>query len=321
MCAGRYERTAIQPKHSRTSAKHPINIAQQEDTIEMEIGFIGLGIMGKPMAKHLIASGYRLHVYNRSVRPVEELAALGAKAQPNPRRVAEASDLILTMLPDSPQVEEVILGKDGVLEGISEGKIVVDMSSINPMSARRIAEKLAAAGVHMLDAPVSGGEVGAMEGKLAIMVGGPETVFEQVKPVLGVMGTTITRVGEIGAGNTVKLINQMIVAINIAGVSEAIEFGIRAGIDPKTAYAAIRGGLASSRVLDNKIDNIASRLFQPGFKMQLHEKDLNNAIAMGNGIGANLKLTNQINGMLQELISDGRGSEDHSALFRWYNEQ
>ncbi|MEK3723168.1 2-hydroxy-3-oxopropionate reductase [Paenibacillus sp. FSL H8-0034] len=285
----------------------------------MNIGFIGLGIMGKPMATNLLKAGYPLYVYNRSSQAVDELKALGATSKSSPREVAEASDMIITMLPDSPQVEQVIFGDNGVIAGISSGKIVVDMSSINPIAVKQMAAKLDAVGVSMLDAPVSGGQLGAIEGKLAIMVGGPQIMFDQVKPVLEKMGTTVTRVGDIGAGNTVKLINQIMVAINIAGVSEALAFGKKAGIDPAIAYEAIRGGLAGSRVLETKIENISKESFKPGFRVQLHEKDLNNAIAVEKEIGANLSFTHHILDMFKKLDQLGLGTEDHSALYRWYS--
>lgn len=281
----------------------------------MKIGFIGLGIMGKPMAKNLIKAGYHLNVFNRSQPAIDELVREGATAYKNPKEIAEASDVIMTMLPDSLDVEKVILDSNGVIEGIGKGnKIVVDMSSINPLVAKKVSKKLSDSHVPMLDAPVSGGEIGAIEGKLAFMVGGPEDAFNEVKDILLGMGSTITRVGEIGAGNTVKLINQVIVAINLLGISEALSFGKKAGVDPLMAFEAIKGGLAGSRVLETKINNIKECSFEPGFRINLHEKDLNNAIAMANEVNAELRITNQIIEMFQQLD----GEDDHSALYKVY---
>lgn len=282
------------------------------------IGFIGLGVMGKPMAKNLINGGYELIVYNRSHAAVEELLALGARPADSPREVAEQADVVITMLPDSPQVEEVIAGPNGVIEGIRSGSIVVDMSSINPMVIRQLSELLQQKGSHLLDAPVSGGEIGAIEGILAIMVGGPEQIVEQVRPILEKMGRTITRVGDVGAGNTVKLINQMIVAVNIASVAEALAFGKQAGVDPHVAYEAIKGGLAASRVLDTKIANMAQESFKPGFRIELHRKDLRNAIQLADEIGFELDLTRQMSEHFDQLIENGYGAEDHSALYRTF---
>jgi 2-hydroxy-3-oxopropionate reductase len=284
----------------------------------MIIGFIGLGIMGKPMAANLLKAGYTVHVYNRSPQSAEELGQQGAVIESSPRAVAEAAELIITMLPDSPQVETVILGDNGVIEGVSSGKIVVDMSSINPQSSQKIAAELHAKGVELLDAPVSGGEAGAIEAKLAIMVGGAQEAFDKAKPVFEKLGTTITRVGEVGAGNTVKLINQIMVAINIIGVSEALAFGRKAGIDPNVAFEAIRGGLAGSKVLEMKVNNIQNEVFKPGFRVNLHEKDLNNAVSTGEHLGADLPFTNQIAAMFKELGDLGYASEDHSALYRLF---
>ncbi|TBL72480.1 2-hydroxy-3-oxopropionate reductase [Paenibacillus thalictri] len=285
----------------------------------MKIGFIGLGIMGKPMAKNLLKAGFSLIVSNRSQAAVDELSALGAETASSPRQVAEAADVIITMLPDSPQVEEVVLGANGVAEGISAGKIVVDMSSINPVSSQKIASGLEAKGTHLLDAPVSGGEIGAIEAKLAIMVGGPASAFEQVKPILEAMGTSITRVGEVGSGNTVKVINQMIVAMNIAALSEGMALGRKAGIEPELVFEAIRGGLAGSRVMELKTANIAKEEFKPGFRIELHAKDLRNAVAAGQEVGANIPFTTQLLDIFEKLEEMGFGKEDHSALYRYFS--
>ncbi len=284
----------------------------------MKIGFIGLGIMGKPMAIHLVNAGYSVSVYNRSQAAVTELVRLGAVPFGSSKEVAEVSDVIITMLPDSPEVEEVVLGPSGVLEGISAGKIVIDMSSISPSTSQMIAARLTERGAYFLDAPVSGGEIGAIEAKLAIMVGGPESVFDRVKPILDKMGTSITRVGEVGAGNTVKLINQMIVAMNIAALSEAMAFGVKAGVAPATVYEAIRGGLAGSRVMETKTNGIASETFKPGFRMELHVKDLRNAVAAGMELEANVKFTREVLTIFEQLAEQGYSKEDHSAFYRFY---
>lgn len=280
------------------------------------IGFIGLGIMGKPMARNLLKAGYKLIVHNRSRAAVEELTALGARTADSPREVAEQADVVITMLPDSPQVQEVIAGPNGIIEGVRTGMIVMEMSSINPAVTKQLCELLQQKGCYLLDAPVSGGEVGAIEGILAIMVGGPEQIVEQVRPILEKLGRTITRVGDVGAGNTVKLINQMIVAMNIASVSEAIAFGKQAGVDPLVAYEAIKGGLAASRVLDMKISNIAEESFKPGFRVELHRKDLRNALQHAGEMGYEPDLTRQVAEHFDRLIEQGYGSEDHSALYR-----
>jgi len=285
----------------------------------MKIGFIGLGIMGKPMATNLIRAGYNLCVYNRSKSPVEELVRLGASPAQHPKEVAQVSDIVITMLPDSPQVEEVVFGTNGLSEGFTPGKIYLDMSSIDPMTAKKAAVALREQGVVMLDSPVSGGEIGAIEAKLSIFVGGPQEIFDRMRPLLEKMGTTVTRVGDIGAGNAVKLINQIIVAINMAAISEGLAFGQKAGIDPIAAYEAIRGGLAGSRVLETKISNISHRHFTPGFRIQLHEKDLKNALSMGKEVGASLEFTQRVLKIFSFLAKSGCSSEDHSALIKWFD--
>ncbi|RAV16656.1 2-hydroxy-3-oxopropionate reductase [Paenibacillus contaminans] len=284
------------------------------------IGFIGLGIMGKPMAKNLIRAGYKLNVCSRSKASVEQMVCLGATASSYPKEVAQLSDIVITMLPDSPQVEEVALGENGLIEGFTPGKIYVDMSSIHPMTARKVAAALMKQGVSMLDAPVSGGEIGAIEAKLAIIVGGPQETVDQVTPLLKKMGSTVTRVGDIGAGNTVKLINQIIVAINIAAISEGLAFGKKAGIDANTAFEAIRGGLAGSRVLETKITNISRKHFSPGFRMSLHKKDLSNALSMSAQMGMPLEFTTRVYKMFEQLSEEGYSSEDHSALYRCFDQ-
>lgn len=287
----------------------------------MKVGFIGLGIMGKPMAANLLKAGINLHVHNRSKHAVEELKKMGATPMSSPAEVAENTDVVILMLPDSPDVEKVIAGPSGIIEASIDGKIIIDMSSINPVTSQQMSEQLKEKGAYLLDAPVSGGEAGAIEGKLAIMVGGPKQKFEQVKPILEKMGASINRVGEVGSGNSVKLMNQMMVAIHIASLSEAVAFGEKAGINPLIAFEAIRGGLAGSKVMEMKIGNLAEQTFKPGFRMELHAKDLRNAVSMAQEIGAETPLSQQMLEWLEELSEKGFAGEDHSGLYRKYLNQ
>ncbi len=244
----------------------------------MNIGFIGLGIMGKPMAKNLLKAGYQLVVYDILDAPVEELVAAGATAGASPKDVASQCDLIVTMLPNSPHVKQAVLGKNGVIEGVKPGSLLVDMSSIAPLASREVAAELAAKGVEMLDAPVSGGEPKAIDGTLAIMVGGKEAVFATVKDILLKMGASAVLCGDIGAGNVTKLANQVIVALNIAAMSEAFVLATKAGVDPERVFDAIKGGLAGSTVLNAKGPMVLNGNYKPGFRIQLHIKDLQNAL-------------------------------------------
>ncbi|MCX7796765.1 MAG: 2-hydroxy-3-oxopropionate reductase [bacterium] len=284
----------------------------------MKIGFIGVGIMGKPMAKNLMKAGYRLVVYDINKEPVKELVTLGAEEGYSPKDVAERTDVIITMLPDSPQVKEVILGKDGVLEGAKKGSVIIDMSSINPAVSKEIAKKAEEKGIEFLDAPVSGGEPKAIDGTLSIMVGGKKEVLDRCYDILSKMGTSITLCGDVGSGNITKLANQIIVALNIAAMSEALVLATKAGVDPEVVYKAIRGGLAGSVVLDAKAPKILARDFNPGFKIDLHIKDLNNAMATAQEVGIPLFLTSQVMGILQSLKIDGKGLSDHSAIIQFY---
>jgi 2-hydroxy-3-oxopropionate reductase len=282
------------------------------------IGFIGLGIMGKPMAKNLLKSGYPLVVYNRSKDSVKELVAAGAKEANSPKEVAQSSEVVITMLPNSPEVREVVLGSNGVLEGAATGMILVDMSSIDPQVSKEIAQKVAESGIIMLDAPVSGGEPKAINGTLSIMVGGPEGAFQEVKEILAAMGSSVVRIGDIGSGNVTKLANQIIVALNIAAMSEAMVFATKAGVKPSKVYEAIRGGLAGSTVLDAKMPMVLDRNFKPGFKIELHIKDLMNAMDTARDINAPIALASQVLDMMQALKADGKGIEDHSGLIQYY---
>lgn len=273
--------------------------------------------MGKPMAKNLLSAGYQLIVHDINPVPVDELVKLGAEKADNPAEIAEKSDIVITMLPDSPDVEKVILGENGVLEGIKEGSIIIDMSSISPIVSRTIATEAKKKGVDILDAPVSGGEPGAIKGTLAIMVGGTKSTFDACLDILQTMGKDITYVGEYGAGQTVKLANQIIVALNIAAVGEALVLGKKAGVDPGQLYKAIRGGLAGSSVLDAKVPMILSRDFKPGFRMRLHQKDLRNTLLTASKLNVPLPLTSLVQQMITALINEGCGDLDHSAIVRF----
>ncbi len=285
---------------------------------DIKIGFIGLGIMGKPMAKNLLKAGYKLIVYDIAAAPVRELEAAGAESGASPADVAAKCGIIITMLPNSPHVREVVQGQNGVLEGASAGMILVDMSSISPIASKEIYEACRQKGVDMIDAPVSGGEPKAVEGTLSIMAGGKEAVLDKVREILLKMGSSVVLCGSIGAGNTTKLANQVIVALNIAAMSEALMLGTKAGVDPELIYEAIRGGLAGSTVLNAKAPMVMEGNFKPGFKIDLHIKDLQNAIDTAHSVGAPLPLTAYAMEILQTLKADGFGQSDHSAIARYY---
>lgn len=283
-----------------------------------KIGFIGLGIMGKPMAKNLLKAGYSLVVYDVVASAVKELAEAGAQTGTSPKDVAQKSEIIITMLPNSPHVKDVVLGVNGVLEGARPGTILVDMSSIAPLVSKEVNEKAIEKGVVMLDAPVSGGEPKAVNGTLSIMVGGPEEAFKEVEKLLLSMGASAVLVGEIGSGNVTKLANQIIVALNIAAMSEAMVLATKAGVDPEKVYQAIRGGLAGSTVLDAKAPMVLARNFKPGFRIELHIKDLQNALDTAHGIGVPIPLTSQVMEILQALKVDGKEKDDHSSIVQYY---
>ena len=283
-----------------------------------KIGFIGLGIMGKPMAKNLLKAGHQLKVYDIVTAAVDELVAAGAERGENNADVAKDCDIIVTMLPNSPHVKTAILGANGVLEGAKEGTIIVDMSSINPIASKEVCAEVEKKGCFMIDAPVSGGEPKAIDGTLAIMVGGREDIFNKVKDILAVMGSTVTLCGDIGAGNTTKLANQVIVAVNIAAVGEALVLGKKAGVKPEAIYQAIRSGLAGSTVMDAKAPMMMDGNFKPGFRINLHIKDLTNALDTGHDVGAPLPLTAAVMEMMQWLRANNYAGEDHSSLVRYY---
>ena len=282
------------------------------------IGFIGLGIMGCPMAKNLLKKGYSLTVYDIVPEKVDELVDAGAKAGSSNKDVAEKSEIIITMLPNSPEVKEAVLGQDGVLDGARPGTILIDMSSIAPLASKEVAERAKEKKVVMLDAPVSGGEPKAVEGTLAVMVGGPAETFEEVKDILSVMGASVTRVGEIGSGNTTKLANQIIVALNIAAMSEAMVLATKAGVDPKNVFEAIRGGLAGSTVLDAKMPLALEGNFKPGFRIELHIKDLANALDTAHEVGVPVPLSSVVMEVMQALKVDGKGADDHGGIIQFY---
>jgi len=284
----------------------------------MKIGFIGLGIMGKPMSKNLLKAGYELVVMDKNQAAVEEVVTAGAKAADTPKAVAEQVDVIITMLPNSPHVREVVLGENGIIEGAKRGTVVIDMSSIAPLVSRELAQKLTEKGIEMLDAPVSGGEPKAIDGTLSVMVGGKKEVFEQCYDLMKAMAGSVVLTGDVGAGNVTKLANQIIVALNIAAMSEALVLATKAGVDPELVYDAIRGGLAGSTVLNAKAPLVMDRKFNPGFRINLHIKDLNNVLETSHEMGVPLPLTAAVMEMMQALRVDGMGDLDHGALVRYY---
>ena len=279
-----------------------------------DIGFIGLGIMGRPMARNLMDAGYSLTVYDVVGSAMEEVVGYGAKPASSSAEVASAAPVVITMVPDSADSEAAILGANGVLEGASAGSVVIDMSSIAPASSQKIAAACEAQGVEFLDAPVSGGEPGAVSATLAIMVGGKQEVFDAHIGMLEAVGSSIVLCGGYGAGNTTKLANQIIVAANIEAVGEALTLASKAGLNPQTVYEAIRGGLAGSTVLDAKGPMMIEGNFEPGFRIALHNKDLNNAIQTGKELGVALPVTSIVQQMIVSLMNEGKGNKDHSAI-------
>ncbi len=282
-----------------------------------KIAFIGLGIMGKPMSRNLMKAGYSLVVYDVAAGPVEELAKEGAAKAASSAEAAAQGEIIITMLPDGPDVEAAVLGPGGILEGANPGSILVDMSSISPMVSQKVAARCAQKGVEFLDAPVSGGEPKAIDGTLAIMVGGKAEVFEKVKPVLAAMGSSVTLTGPVGAGNVTKLANQIIVACNIAAMGEALVLATKAGIDPEVVFNAIKGGLAGSTVLNAKAPMVVNRNFKPGFRIRLHQKDLRNALLAGESLKVPLPITALVQSMIVSLMNEGKGDLDHSAIVQF----
>ena len=284
----------------------------------MKIGFIGLGIMGKPMSKNLLKAGHELVVCDFNKDAVAEVVAAGAKEGANGAEIAKECDVIITMLPNSPHVRSVALGENGIVEGAHEGTVLIDMSSIDPVESKKIGAELAKKGIEMLDAPVSGGEPKAIDGTLSVMVGGKKELFDKYYDMLMVMAGSVVYVGELGSGNVAKLAKQIVVAVNIAAVGEALSFAKKAGTDPELVYQAIRGGLAGSTVMDAKAPMMLSRNFKPGFRIVLHIKDLTNALNAAHAIAAPVPLTGQLMEMMQALKADGYEKEDHSSLVKYY---
>ncbi|HEY0395809.1 MAG TPA: 2-hydroxy-3-oxopropionate reductase [Candidatus Elarobacter sp.] len=284
------------------------------------VGFIGLGIMGKPMAKNLLAAGYSLTVLNRSRGPVDELVALGATAGASPSDVAARSDVVITMLPDSPDVEAVALGDDGIAAGINAGALWIDMSTIAPATTRRVAERLAARGAESLDAPVSGGEKGAIDAALSIMAGGTDAAFARAQPIFEALGKNIVHVGELGAGQVTKACNQIVVGVTIEAVAEALALAEASGVDPAKVRAALLGGFAQSKILEVHGQRMIDRTFNPGFKSKLHRKDMNIASNAGDERGLDLAAAKLVRERFDALIERGDGERDHSALFTLYRD-
>lgn len=283
----------------------------------MKIGFIGLGIMGKPMVRNLLKAGHTVWVHNRSKAPEEELRADGA-IPASYQVLAENAQVIFTMLPNGPQVKEVMLGEDGVAQYMRPGQVLIDCSSISPVATQEIGAVLSQKGVEMLDAPVSGSDVKAIDGTLAFMVGGKQEVFDQYRPVLLNMGASVVRCGDLGAGNTTKLANQIIVACNIRALAEALTLAQKAGVDPQAVFEAIKGGLAGSTVMNAKAPMMIAGNDKPGFKVDLHIKDLNNVLDCAHAVGAPVPMTASVMEVMQWLHTNGHGNSDHSAIAKYY---
>ena len=278
------------------------------------IGFIGLGIMGRPMARNLLKAGHTLVVHSRSQGPVDEIVKAGAKAASSPKDVAAQCDVLITMLPNSPDVEQVALGSGGIIEGARRGLIFADMSTISPIVSKKVGEALAAKGVAMLDAPVSGGEKGAIDGALSIMVGGDKAVFEKVLPIFQAMGKTITLLGPLGFGGFTKLANQIIVAVNLTALAEALTLGKKAGLDRELLLTALAGGLAGSKCLEQKKGNYVAGTYNPGFKIDLHYKDLGLIMESASALGVPVPTTAVVQQLFNALRVKGRGGLDHSGV-------
>jgi len=283
---------------------------------DKRVGFIGLGIMGKPMAKNLMNAGYKLVVNDINQSAIGEIVDMGATAMHTPAEVAKEAKTIITMLPDGPDVEDVVLGKDGIIEAATAETILVDMSSISPTVTKKIVAALETKGARALDAPVSGGEPGAIKGELSIMVGGPEDLFNQIKPIFDILGKSAVLVGEAGAGQTTKLMNQILVAIHIQAMGEAFLLVTKAGVDPMKVFEAIKGGLAGSNVLNAKVPLMLKRDFKPGFKIRLQQKDIKNALEAAASMGLTLPLTEAVQEMIGSLVARGKGDDDHGGIIQ-----
>jgi 2-hydroxy-3-oxopropionate reductase len=278
------------------------------------VGFVGLGIMGRPMLRNLLKAGHTVVTYGRTPATLDSVVADGAHRTSSNADVGARAEIIITMLPDGPEVEEVVLGANGILSGAKAGSLIVDMSSISPLVSQKVASACDAKGVDFLDAPVSGGEPKAIDGTLAIMVGGKPEVFAKAEPILKCLGSSVTLTGPVGAGNTTKLANQIMVACNIAAMGEALALATRCGLNPEVVVNAVKGGLAGSAVLNAKGPMLIARNFKPGFKINLHQKDLRNALQTAEANHVFLPLTAQVQQMLSSLIANGKGDLDHSAI-------
>ena len=284
----------------------------------MKISFIGLGIMGKPMALNLLKAGHQLRVFDRNPVTLDELAAAGATVCGSSAETVEGVDLVITMLPNSPHVKSVMLEDDKLAEKMPKTATFIDCSSINPIASREIAAELAKLGIDMLDAPVSGGQPKAVDGTLAFMVGGKQETFDKFKDVLAAMGSSVVLCGDVGAGNVTKLCNQIVVAVNIAALAEAMQMGQMCGVEPQKIFEAIRGGLAGSTVMNAKAPMMMDQNFKPGFRIDLHIKDLNNVVDAAKAVDAPIPLTQSVLEMMKVLHLQGDGSCDHSALLKYY---
>ncbi|MDO4267131.1 MAG: 2-hydroxy-3-oxopropionate reductase [Eubacteriales bacterium] len=284
----------------------------------MKVGFIGLGIMGRPMAKNLVKAGYELVVFDFNKEAVADLVSCGAAAAESGKEVASQVEAVITMVPNSPHVRAAVLGANGVAEGAKPGLVVIDMSSIDPTESKAIGAELAKQGIDMLDCPVSGGEPKAIDGTLSVMCGGKKELFDKYYDMLMTMAGSVVYVGDLGSGNVAKLANQMVVAINIAAVAEALTFAKKAGTDPELVYQAIRGGLAGSTVMDAKAPMMLAGNYKPGFRIELHIKDLTNALNAAHAISAPSPLTAQLMEVMQFLRSEGCDKEDHSSIVKYY---
>lgn len=284
----------------------------------MKVGFIGLGIMGKPMCANLLKKGYDVTVYTLNADTIKEMEVQGAKGAANAKEVGEQVDVLITMVPNSPQVDEVLFGENGAAEGLKAGSTVIDMSSINPVESQRFATQLAEQGVDFMDAPVSGGEPGAIAGTISVMVGGKQETFDKHYELLKAMAGSVVRVGDVGAGNVTKLSNQIIVAVNIAAVSEAFVLAKKANVDPNLVFEAIKGGLAGSNVMNAKAPMMLERRFDPGFRIDLHIKDLQNALDAAHTLHTAVPFCSQAMEMMQAVKNDGFGGCDHSKLLHFY---
>lgn len=306
-------------ENSQCSGKRPLNRKiKKGEGKAMKVGFIGLGIMGRPMAKNLVKAGHDVVVFDFNKEAVEDLVSCGATSAANGKEVASQVEVVITMVPNSPHVRSAVLGKDGVAEGAKPGLVLIDMSSIDPTESKAIGAEAAKFGIEMLDAPVSGGEPKAIDGTLSVMCGGNKEIWDKYVDLLKNMAGSVVYVGPIGSGNVAKLANQMIVAANISACAEAFTFAKKAGTDPELVYQAIRGGLAGSTVMDAKVPMMLAGNYNPGFRIDLHIKDLTNALNAAHAINMPVPMTAQMMEVMQELKNHGEGSCDHDDIVRYY---